>query len=125
MPGYHEHCDDDIDHTDDVPEDEHMSESAVRHDPGPDVLLGGESVGKSAEGESKPPSSKDPDGDIQMQTCPICSKAMQIDNRGMNAHIDFCLSKGAIREAQAMASTSAPKSKVSADTSRRRKKFKR
>ena len=40
------------------------------------------------------------------QTCPICSKAMQVDNREFNAHIDFCLSKGAIREAQAMATSS-------------------
>lgn len=34
------------------------------------------------------------------QTCPICSKSMMVDNRGFNAHIDFCLSRSAIREAQ-------------------------
>ncbi|KAI0085191.1 IMS-domain-containing protein [Irpex rosettiformis] len=37
-------------------------------------------------------------------TCPICSKTLQTDNQGLNAHIDFCLSKGAILEAQAAAS---------------------
>ncbi|THH28737.1 hypothetical protein EUX98_g5433 [Antrodiella citrinella] len=51
-----------------------------------------------------------PDG-REMQTCPLCSKIMQVDNRDFNAHIDFCLSKGAIREAQAMAS--ADKSSIS------------
>lgn len=35
------------------------------------------------------------------QTCPICSRTMVTDNDGLNAHIDFCLSKEAIREAQA------------------------
>ena len=35
------------------------------------------------------------------QTCPICSKTIVTDNDGLNAHIDFCLSKEAIREAQA------------------------
>ncbi|KAH9935682.1 uncharacterized protein B0H18DRAFT_976825 [Fomitopsis serialis] len=35
------------------------------------------------------------------QTCPICTKTMVTDNDGLNAHIDFCLSKEAIREAQA------------------------
>uniref|UniRef100_A0A0W0F0C4 DNA polymerase kappa n=1 Tax=Moniliophthora roreri TaxID=221103 RepID=A0A0W0F0C4_MONRR len=34
------------------------------------------------------------------QVCPICNKTLQVDNQGLNAHIDFCLSRGAIREAQ-------------------------
>ncbi|KAG8213936.1 IMS-domain-containing protein [Butyriboletus roseoflavus] len=38
-------------------------------------------------------------------TCPICSKQLKTDNQGLNAHIDFCLSKGAILEAQAEASS--------------------
>lgn len=38
-------------------------------------------------------------------TCPICSKSLKTDNQGLNAHIDFCLSKNAILEAQAEAST--------------------
>lgn len=33
--------------------------------------------------------------------CPICSKMLQVDNSGLNEHIDWCLSKGAILEASA------------------------
>ncbi|TBU33633.1 DNA/RNA polymerase [Dichomitus squalens] len=33
--------------------------------------------------------------------CPICSKMLEMDNQGLNEHIDFCLSKQAIKEAQA------------------------
>ncbi|EEB92678.1 hypothetical protein MPER_08778 [Moniliophthora perniciosa FA553] len=35
------------------------------------------------------------------QVCPICNKTLQVDNQGLNTHIDFCLIRGAIREAQA------------------------
>ncbi|KZT66386.1 DNA/RNA polymerase [Daedalea quercina L-15889] len=51
---------------------------------------------------------------VDTQTCPICSKTMLTDNDGLNAHIDFCLSKEAIREAQATSSTNlAPISEAS------------
>jgi DNA polymerase kappa len=36
--------------------------------------------------------------------CPVCGKLFQIDNEGLNAHIDLCLSRGAIRQAHAEAS---------------------
>lgn len=39
---------------------------------------------------------------VRTHTCPICSKTLEMDNRGLNEHVDFCLSKGAIREAQVM-----------------------
>lgn len=42
------------------------------------------------------------------QTCPVCSKTMVTDNDGLNAHVDFCLSKEAIREAQATQVGTAP-----------------
>lgn len=32
-------------------------------------------------------------------TCPICARTIETDNGDLNAHIDFCLSKSAIREA--------------------------
>ncbi|KAG5650201.1 hypothetical protein H0H81_000326 [Sphagnurus paluster] len=35
--------------------------------------------------------------------CPICGKALRTDNQGLNAHIDFCLSRTAIRVAHAEA----------------------
>ncbi|KAM5540203.1 hypothetical protein V8D89_006022 [Ganoderma adspersum] len=40
--------------------------------------------------------------------CPICSKLLETDNQGLNEHIDFCLSKGAIKEAQASSLSSKP-----------------
>jgi len=43
--------------------------------------------------------------DQEHHTCPICRKQLKTDNQGLNAHIDFCLSKGAILEAQAEGST--------------------
>ena len=57
---------------------------------------------------------------VTTHICPICSKTLQTDNQGLNAHIDFCLSKGAIREAQATASgnTSTCKHKPAANTLR-------
>jgi DNA polymerase kappa len=38
-------------------------------------------------------------------TCPICEKVLQTDNQGFNSHIDFCLSRGVIRQAHAEASS--------------------
>lgn len=38
--------------------------------------------------------------------CPVCGKTLETDNDGLNAHIDFCLSRGAILEAQVEASKS-------------------
>jgi DNA polymerase kappa len=38
-------------------------------------------------------------------TCPVCEKVIQTDNEGLNAHIDFCLSRGVIRQAHAEASS--------------------
>ncbi|KAH6913891.1 DNA polymerase kappa [Coprinopsis sp. MPI-PUGE-AT-0042] len=49
--------------------------------------------------------------------CPICSKKIQTTNQGLNEHIDFCLSRGAIREAQASVDTSVPAKKDRKDTS--------
>jgi DNA polymerase kappa len=41
----------------------------------------------------------------ERHTCPICGKQLATDNQGFNAHVDFCLSKDAILEAQAEASS--------------------
>ncbi|KAF9459808.1 hypothetical protein BDZ94DRAFT_1284217 [Collybia nuda] len=37
--------------------------------------------------------------------CPICGTTLQTNNQGLNSHIDFCLSRGAIRQAHAEASS--------------------
>jgi DNA polymerase kappa len=39
----------------------------------------------------------------EQQSCPVCLKSLLMDNREFNAHIDFCLSRSAIRDAQAEA----------------------
>lgn len=38
------------------------------------------------------------------QECPVCGKTMDMTNQELNAHIDFCLSRGAIWKAQGEAS---------------------
>lgn len=43
-----------------------------------------------------------------MLECPICQKQLQTDNSGLNAHVDWCLSKGAIWDAQAETVASTP-----------------
>ena len=57
------------------------------------------SQSESAPKTPKPASSKT-SAQVESQECPICGKTLQTDNQGLNAHIDFCLSRGAIREAQ-------------------------
>lgn len=37
--------------------------------------------------------------------CPICSKTLRTDNAGLNAHVDYCLSRAAIFEATASSRT--------------------
>ncbi|KAI0630132.1 DNA/RNA polymerase [Trametes polyzona] len=43
-------------------------------------------------------------GDVEASSfleCPLCGRMLETDNQGLNEHIDFCLSKQAIKEAQA------------------------
>lgn len=42
----------------------------------------------------------------EQHICPICTKTLQTDNAGLNAHIDWCLSRSAILEASASGSGS-------------------
>lgn len=34
---------------------------------------------------------------VGFHVCPICSKEFHVDNAGLNAHVDYCLSKDTIR----------------------------
>lgn len=43
------------------------------------------------------------EGDRTEQHCPVCSRTLVTDNQGLNEHIDFCLSRDAIREARSSA----------------------
>lgn len=67
------------------------------------------SANQSSSSSSKRKPAKRPDM-TDLQTCPICGKSMQADNRAFNAHIDFCLSKDAITQAQVSASGRKPSS---------------
>lgn len=62
------------------------------------------SRGIGGPGASRSPQ-EDPGGlpsePVPLLECPICGKMLEADNQGLNEHIDFCLSKGAIKEAQA------------------------
>lgn len=50
-----------------------------------------------------------PTRDTVIHDCPVCGKTLETDNGGLNEHIDFCLSRGAIMEAQVEASQSSKK----------------
>ncbi|KAI0821695.1 hypothetical protein BC628DRAFT_1329079 [Trametes gibbosa] len=52
--------------------------------------------------------------------CPICSRMLDTDNQGLNEHVDFCLSKQAIKEAQTASLSLKPAS--SGDSSTQAKK---
>ncbi|KIY44402.1 DNA/RNA polymerase [Fistulina hepatica ATCC 64428] len=91
MPGFHEF--DEADETGPMPWDQG------------DVTEG--EVGTTAVSAhiTDPPRSPSPDG-VKPQTCPVCNRTLQLNNVGLNQHIDWCLSKGAILDAQIEASTS-------------------
>ncbi|KAJ8514399.1 hypothetical protein ONZ45_g8064 [Pleurotus djamor] len=40
------------------------------------------------------------EGSTKHPICPICNEAIATDNEGLNAHIDYCLSRDAIQDAQ-------------------------
>ncbi|KAI0355704.1 DNA/RNA polymerase [Trametes cingulata] len=58
-----------------------------------------------AGGAAEPPS---------LLECPVCGRMLETDNQGLNQHIDFCLSKQAIKEAQSASLKPASSSKQSA-----------
>lgn len=65
----------------------------------------GEAASSRVEWEDKVNTSK------ETHECPVCGKTLETDNKGLNSHIDFCLSRGAIWKAQAEARSPAPKPK--------------
>lgn len=121
MPGFHEDDETDLgmenDEADEIEEDVLISRpvSAVNRLP--------TSVSNGQASSSKQPPSTGPrknhELDMRMpllkretatHDCPVCGKTLEADNEGLNAHIDFCLSRGAIMEAQVEASQSSTKS---------------
>lgn len=49
------------------------------------------------------------DGNAVMHICPICARTLETDNQGLNTHIDWCLSKNMIKEAQTTAAVKSGK----------------
>ena len=43
--------------------------------------------------------------EMEDHICPICSKTLRTDNAGLNAHVDYCLSRAAIFEATSSSRT--------------------
>ncbi|KAL1744784.1 hypothetical protein HDZ31DRAFT_37884 [Schizophyllum fasciatum] len=52
------------------------------------------------------PSLRSPTPAAEQHVCPICGKTLETDNDGLNQHIDWCLSRGAILAAQQQSSRS-------------------
>jgi len=67
----------------------------------------GEAASSCAESED----SSKVDTSKETHECPVCEKTLETDNKGLNSHIDFCLSRGAIWKAQAEARSPALKHK--------------
>ncbi|KAJ7703238.1 hypothetical protein B0H17DRAFT_96698 [Mycena rosella] len=59
---------------------------------------------RSRKPESKP---RPPSVERERHICPVCEKKVAIENDAFNTHLDSCLSREAIREAQAESSASA------------------
>jgi len=112
MPGFHEHNEEDI-------EAYEATESAVeleegKHEPKPastTAAASSDSIPRAKPASTKPASSsnrkpkpkaeqKQPANPSEELQCPICSKFLETDNQGLNAHVDFCLSRDAIWQAQ-------------------------
>lgn len=99
MPGYHEHEDASKKIWDDVDVD---VDDAPDHDTDADV---GQLT--NAEHKNDPPNPTASPSSIPSHICPICEKVLQgMDNVAINAHLDFCLSKGVIMEATSSTSAS-------------------
>ncbi|KAF8813855.1 DNA/RNA polymerase [Phlegmacium glaucopus] len=123
MPGFHEDDEADLGMEDDEPEEIIEQDVPISrpvstaHRPPPFVS------DDQASSSKQPPTGPREIHDIDMRkplskretathNCPVCSKTLETDNEGLNAHIDFCLSRGAIMEAQVEASQSSKSSKT-------------
>lgn len=116
MPGYHEHEEFDrkeISHQTDSDEDlfeiEPLSTLAGQAEPLPSTRSPrpeSRHVNDAGLEESQQNRIANKQDGAKTQTCPVCNKTFDVDNAGLNAHVDFCLSRGAIMTAQVEASKS-------------------
>jgi DNA polymerase kappa len=119
MPGYHE-----FDETDcKAPEDEcelegnfFEAEVAAPVSRPPHSTTGARSS-SNVRSDTRPRSQSETSHSAKpAQRCPICDKDLVVDNADFNAHIDFCLSRGAIMQAQREARKSASTSTLRVDS---------
>jgi DNA polymerase kappa len=118
MPGFHEDDETDLgmenDEIDEMEQDVLISKpvSAVNRPPT------SVSNGQASSSKQPPPTGPREIHEMGVQRpplkrathdCPVCGKTLETDNEGLNTHIDFCLSRGAIMEAQVEASQSSTK----------------
>jgi len=118
MPGFHEDDETDLRMMEvELDEIDHVSMSrpvSAVNPPPPSVSNGQASSSKQPpprethEIDTRKPLSK---RKAVTHDCPVCCKTLETDNEGLNAHIDFCLSRGAIMEAQVEASQSSASTK--------------
>ena len=118
MPGFHEDDETDLGMMDNYEPDEIEQDVSISrpvsavNPPLPSVSNGQASSSKQPppreihENDTRKPLSK---RENATHDCPVCGKTLETDNVGLNAHIDFCLSRGAIMEAQVEASQSSTK----------------
>lgn len=117
MPGFHEEDEreDILEHEDDhtfLEDQPNIGPSRPRPPvsaPARPSLKGASTAGPSTKRRRASDAQRPQNASIESHECPICSTILETDNRGLNSHIDFCLSRGAIRQAHAEATTPAKK----------------
>lgn len=112
MPGFHEEEEDENVVVDDIEVD--ASEVPLASRPRPPASEPARSSQETVKVSFKPRSAvnrkaPNPPSSKVSQDCPICGKTIVTDNQGMNDHVDFCLSRGVILQAQSEASVGSSK----------------
>jgi len=115
MPGFHEDDEEDVSLDEMQPDEDVMlpgrSEAAAPRPrpphsaPVPTAAVALRTPKPHSFGQKPVSESSSLDTNTNTLDCPICGKTLQTDNEGLNSHLDFCLSRGAIRQAHAEATT--------------------
>lgn len=65
----------------------------------PSSITTGPKVAPQSNVQARANTTSHPEVPLMPLQCPICDKELAVDNDGLNAHIDYCLSRGTIIEA--------------------------
>ena len=120
MPGFHEDDETDLgmenDEADEIEQDVPISRSVSAVNRPPTSVSNGQASSSKRPPLTGPREIHEVDTrstplkrETSTHDCPVCGRTLETDNEGLNAHIDFCLSRGAIMEAQVEASQSSTK----------------